>query len=326
MTRGHGGVDGIERRCAHQLQSHVERQSVALHVVHQTLQVEQGGVTLVAVIQLCVDAELVEHYDTADTEQILLLDAVLPVAAIQLVGDGTVPFGVLVQVGVEQVELHAPHVHTPYVAVDDAAGEGNFQNHGLAVLVQYRVDGKLVEVLALVVGYLLAVHGQALREVAVLIEETYGGHVHARVRCLLDVVTGQYAQTSGVDLQTVAQSVLHREIAYRRNLLVDRLAHIVVELAVGIVDTLTQSLVVQYLVVTLIAELLQQHYGVLAHRAPQVVVQVAEQALTLAVPYPPQVFRHHLQGLQLCRDLRTDCHHAPVGSVRVAYFEFHIGF
>ena len=76
---------------------------VLLHVVYQALQVEQGGVALVGVVDVGLDAEPIEHVDAADAEQVLLLHAVLPVAAVELMGNLSVPFAVHLEVGVEQV-------------------------------------------------------------------------------------------------------------------------------------------------------------------------------------------------------------------------------
>ncbi len=74
-----------------------------LHVVYQTLQVEQRGVAFIAVIKLAFDSQFLEHEHTAYAEQIFLLDAVFPVAAVELVGDGAVEFRVHVEVCVHQV-------------------------------------------------------------------------------------------------------------------------------------------------------------------------------------------------------------------------------
>ena len=56
----------------------------------KTLEVEQGCVSLGAVIQLCVDAQSTEHHDAADTEQVFLFDAVFPIATIKFVCEWTV--------------------------------------------------------------------------------------------------------------------------------------------------------------------------------------------------------------------------------------------
>ena len=119
-------------------------------------------------------------------------------------GDNAVEFRVHVEVGIHQVKFHAAYVDAPYVAVDDAAGKRHFYNHRSAALVHNLLDGKLVEVLGFVVGNLLTVNAQRLSEVAETIEEADCGHGDAAVGCLLDVVSGENAKTTGVDLQAIA--------------------------------------------------------------------------------------------------------------------------
>ena len=114
--------------------------------------------TFVAVVELRVNSKFLEHEYTADAEEVFLLDTVLPVAAIELVCDRTVELAVHVEVGIEQIELHAAYVYAPNVAVDYAAGVGHFKNHGVAIGIHNLLDRQLVKVLWLVVGNLLAVY------------------------------------------------------------------------------------------------------------------------------------------------------------------------
>ena len=50
--------------------------------------------SFVAVIDIFLDAQLLQRQNTTDTEQDFLLQAVFPVTAIQLVSDGTVELAV----------------------------------------------------------------------------------------------------------------------------------------------------------------------------------------------------------------------------------------
>ena len=89
VTCRHWSMYGVERRSLHQFQGFVERETF-LHVVAQTLQVAEGCVTFVAVVDIFLDAEFLQQQHTTNTEQDFLLQAVLPVATIEVVGDGTV--------------------------------------------------------------------------------------------------------------------------------------------------------------------------------------------------------------------------------------------
>ena len=183
-----------------------------LYIVYKALEIKQCGMTFIAVVKLGLDAKFFEHQDTAYTEQVFLFDTVFPVAAVELVSDLAVKLAVHIKVCIHQVQLHTSYVDAPDVAVDYAAGVGYFENHRLTILVEYLLDGKLVEVLRLVVGYLLAVNAEALGEVAVTVEKSDGGHIDARVGRFLDIVAGEYAQASGIDFEAVAQTVFHREV------------------------------------------------------------------------------------------------------------------
>ena len=86
VASGHRSVHGVERRSAHELKSLVEIHA-AVNVVDQALQVAKRGVTLVAMEELLLDAELLQHEHAAHAEEDLLLQAVLPVATVEAVGD-----------------------------------------------------------------------------------------------------------------------------------------------------------------------------------------------------------------------------------------------
>ena len=88
-------MNRIERRSADNFQCLIESQTFLLDIINQTLRVDQGSMTFVAVINLLADTQLVQHHDTTDTQQIFLLHAVFPVATVELVRNGAIPFAVL---------------------------------------------------------------------------------------------------------------------------------------------------------------------------------------------------------------------------------------
>ena len=153
--------------------------------------------TLVAVINILLDAKLVEQQHTADAEQVLLFDAVLPVTTIELVSDAAVPLRVAVEVGVEQIELHTADIYLPYVGIDNNIIVVRHFEHELgAILILHGLDRELCEVLGLVVGLLAAIGREGLGEVTETIEETYGTEVDVRIRSLLHIVAGKDAETT----------------------------------------------------------------------------------------------------------------------------------
>ena len=88
---------------------------------------------LVAVVNLLLDAQLVQHQDTTDTQQILLLHTVLPIATIELVCDGAIPLAVLRNIRIHQIQRYTAYANLPDIGVNDTTGIGNLQHHRLAV-------------------------------------------------------------------------------------------------------------------------------------------------------------------------------------------------
>ena len=85
---------------------------------------EEGGVALVHVEDVRVDAERLERTDAADAEQQLLADAVLAVAGVERVGE---------HLDLEQVERNAADVLAPDVGGDRLAVELDLDGDVLAV-------------------------------------------------------------------------------------------------------------------------------------------------------------------------------------------------
>ena len=149
---------GVDGRGTYYLECLVEGETFVLDVVAKTLQVDMGSVSLVAVVSVVLDAQLLEHEHTTDTQHILLLQSVFPVTTVKLRGDETVVFAVLLQVGIHQVEVDSTYRHFPDVSVNASVIERNVQNDWIAVLVLYLADRKRIEVLWLIDSDLLSIH------------------------------------------------------------------------------------------------------------------------------------------------------------------------
>ena len=175
------------------------------------------------------------------------------------------------------------------MAVYHASGEGYLEDGRLSVGIKHLLQGELVEVLGLVVGNLLSVDRKGLGEVSVAVEESYGSHVDTAVGSFLDIVAGEHAEAAGVDFQSVAQAVLHREITYRRHILAHGHLHVGLEVGIYFVNTCKKLFVLEDFLKALEAQLLQKHHGILADGTPEIGVEVAEERFALAVPYPPEV-------------------------------------
>ena len=172
--------------------------------------------SFVAVVNLFLDAQLVQHQDTTDTQQVLLLHTVFPVAAIQLVSDGTVPFAVLGDISIHQVQRNTSNVHFPNICINDTSGIWDFQHDRFSVFIGHLRQRQQIEVLGFIVGYLLSVHGQCLCKVSITIKETDRAHVDVVVTRFFQIVACQDTQATGIDFQDIGQTILHAEVGYGR--------------------------------------------------------------------------------------------------------------
>ena len=145
---------------------------------------------LVAVVHLGVDPQLAEGADTAHAQQELLLEPVLPVAAVQVIGHLAVFGDVGLIVGVQQIQVRTAHFHLPHAGGNGAAREGHARGDPVALGVHDRRGRDLEEVLGVVVGHLVTLAGDDLGEVAEPVEEAHGDEVHVHVGGLLQVVAG----------------------------------------------------------------------------------------------------------------------------------------
>ena len=284
----------------------------------------EEGMTFVAVIDIFLDAELLQQQHTADTEQNLLFQTVLPVSAIEGMGNRFVVVGVHLVIGVQQIEVDTSYIHSPHVGIYVIVHVRYLDHQRFTILVELAHNGQRTEVLGLVVSNLLTVHRQALCEVAETIEETDGAHVDVGVRSLLHIVTGQHTQTAAVDLQGRVETVFHAEIGHRRALGVRLHIHILAELRIDILDALHECFVFQDFLLAGIGEALKQHDGIVSDLMIDIDVQFTEQVACLVVPYPPEVVGNLVQALQFFRQGSLDGQYSPLGSISIVCFNLHI--
>ena len=108
VARGNRGVGGKHALVAHHRQVRLggRAQRAAAHLAFEQRQREQRGVALVHVIHVYMQAQSVGHAHAAHAEHDLLLQAIVGVAAVEVVGEPAIPARVSVEVGVEQVDRH----------------------------------------------------------------------------------------------------------------------------------------------------------------------------------------------------------------------------
>ena len=183
---------------------------LAGEVVFEQADGEEGGVALVHVVDLGFTAEGVEQSDAAEAEDGLLTEAVVGVAAVEVVGEAAVPGVVAFDVGVEQedgddVAGDADDVEAPGADEDLAALHGEGDD---LVGAGKRGLGRPGNV-----GLgLLADVGELLAEVAAAMDERDGDHGGGGVGGGAEGVAGEHAEATGVGGQGRGEGDLHGEV------------------------------------------------------------------------------------------------------------------
>ena len=178
----------------------LERQALIEELV-DALQHHEAGVALVQVPHRGIEAEGAQGADAADAQDDLLLDAGLAIAAVQARGQLAIPGRVLLEIGVEQIEVGMSQLDVPHRDQHGALAERHGDDAGLAVGRDRRLDRRVFPAQAPVALLLPAVGRDALVEVALRIHEADADERQAQIAGFLAVVAGQHAEAAGVDRQ-----------------------------------------------------------------------------------------------------------------------------
>src|SRR6516162_967549 len=121
MSGRHRCMGGKDVGSCDDLQCRVIIKTFVLDMLANALQGKKGRVALVHVINLGFNAKRVQGSDAANTESNFLPYPHLQVAAVQLFGDQSVFRCVLLNVGIEQVELYTADLQFPDLRYNGAA-------------------------------------------------------------------------------------------------------------------------------------------------------------------------------------------------------------
>ena len=211
VPRRHGRVRREDCRRAKPLQRRFSRQAPILDELAQALQLEKCGVALVQVEDGRVDTELAKHAHARDAEHELLVQAVLTVAAVELVGDRPGPVRVALDVGVEQVEGGASDLHAPDPCADgDEPARFVRELDDRAQLLEK--DRQALGIVVRIALGLPIARVEPLPEVPVAVEQTDRDERHAEIRRRLQVVAGEHAEPARVDRQALVEPELAGEV------------------------------------------------------------------------------------------------------------------
>ena len=89
---------------------------------------------------IAVGGCMTQQPDAADAEQDLLLEPVLPVAAVKLVSDGTVELAVHFIICIQQIQRNTTYIDFPHISMNEIVQIRNIDNHRLSVFIQHTFD------------------------------------------------------------------------------------------------------------------------------------------------------------------------------------------
>ena len=121
-------------------------------------------------------------------------------------------------------------------------------------------------------------------EITVTVQETYGTQVYVAVGSLFQIVAGKYAQTTGIYLKYMIQTVFHTEICNGRTIAVGFYIHVIAELGIYIFHSAQNNLIFSKRLKLGIAHTFQQQNRVLSYFFPKSRVKVSKQFGGFKVP------------------------------------------
>ena len=304
-------MSGEQSRCPHELKCLAHLVVLLLHILTESFETCESGVSLVIMIHRRVQSQRTKRPHATDTQQNLLLQAVFVITAIELVGHATVFGRIGLVIGIQKVEVRAAHCHFPDAGIERAARQVHTYALPDAVFADNRLCRNLEEVLCGVVSDLIALRGKSLRKITVPVKQTYRHQIHVHIGSFLQIVAGQYTQTTGINLQRGVQSILHTEICHRRLRALVLFLHIGIELVDYTVHSGEEILILCKLVISLKAYFIQNFHRVMPRFMPQFCINALEKSFRVIIPAPPQVLAKHFKTCKLLRQMARHHHAFP---------------
>ncbi len=204
----------------------------------QQLEDQERGMAFIDMPHGGREPQRAQHAHAADAEDHLLADARRLAAAVQAVGDVAVFVRVLRAVGVEQVHRYAPDLRAPDARGHFALADAHLHGEPLAGGIVHRLDRQVAGIGVGILGVLHALAVDALREVALSVQQSDRNEIQALVAGRLAVVAGQDPQAPGVDREALVETVLGAEISHQRLVA----ARLDLDVVVEVVDDLRVAL------------------------------------------------------------------------------------
>jgi hypothetical protein len=130
----------------HLLAGFVEREWCRFENGADALQRQESTVPFVHVEDRGRNAQRFERANAADAQHDFLLDAQIGAGAVKFGGDFAVGRGVFHQVGIEQIQRHAPDIGAPHFAENRVVREIDAHVNGRAIRVSHRLNREIVKI------------------------------------------------------------------------------------------------------------------------------------------------------------------------------------
>ena len=292
----------------------------ARHFLAHQFQREKRRVALVHVKHRGLDAERAQQPHAADAQQNFLHDARRAVAAIDPRGEIAEMLVVFRQIGVEQIDRHAPDVDAPGLERHVFHVDLDAAHEPFALGVQHRFQRHVLRIDQIVKLRLPVVRVNRLLEIALAVKQADADKAEAKVARGFGVVARQDAEAARRNRQRLVETELGGKIGdrilvqLRRVLVPPRV--LLVEIRLEIVQhgagVRLEARLLQMHAQFVIRHLAQNGDGVVKQVLPAARRQFLEQILRLLVPRPPQIVRELVQArdqfVQFRARQRFSCH------------------
>ncbi|OPZ97884.1 MAG: hypothetical protein BWY71_01450 [Planctomycetes bacterium ADurb.Bin412] len=252
-----------------------------------------------------IDSQRFDCPKTADPQQNFLPQTHFVIPAIQLGGNLPVFYPVAAHVGIQQIQIHAAYEDPPDLHHHIPVSDIDMKTDRPSVFPQHQPDGHIVKVIFRIRFLLPAVRVQILLKIPLPVEQSDADQRQAQIAGTFEVITGENAQTAGINRQAFVQSELRTEIGYRSRLLfvIDgvipaRPAHVGIQFFADAVQMRQKSSIFGNLIQPLLRKLAQHLHRIMAAFFPQFPVQPAKHIRGVVIPAPPQIIRNIFQTLQ----------------------------
>src|SRR5215813_4046594 len=148
---------------------------------------------LIQMVNARPNAQSLQRATAADSQQYLLLQSHLGVAAVKLIGDVLIGRAVLLDVRVEQIERDAAHLRAPDLRGDIASRVLDLDDQRSALTVAFECQRQVMKIVVPVLLLLPSGFVQILAKVSLLVEQSNAYERHTKIARGFKMIPGENA-------------------------------------------------------------------------------------------------------------------------------------